>query len=338
MRDKILPINKPYITHTPESSFLFSLLANIDTADEWICSRLLSMVVRKENVHDEFSMVGKYFEECPFLHIVNVSNEALMDIYDIEFTQSIVKAISNGWYVSAIINSKYISNYNIKHDYFHHIHFYGYNLDKNVVYAADHFRNGYYSTETCNISDLHNARTMVDSDIAYIKLLHNIKYNLSLDTILLLINEHVNGENLFVKYTNGETIYPDDSFDNYYFGIKYYDALTDVIMSGRFPYKRPIILICEHIKIIKMLILIIQRKIDFNAEKLLQITDDLIEKSNILKYYYIKVNILNGFNEIDFNIINNKQQKEKIISMINNIKEIELMIFEKISKLLLDAI
>lgn len=93
------------------------------------------MVVRKENVHDEFSMVGKYFEECPFLHIVNVSNEALQDIFDMEFTQSIVKAISNEWYVSAIINAKYISNYNIKHDYFNHIHFYGYNLDKNVVYA-----------------------------------------------------------------------------------------------------------------------------------------------------------------------------------------------------------
>ena len=70
MREKILPINNPYITHTPESSFLFSLLANIDTSDEWIYSRLLSMVIRKENLHDEFSMVGKYFDECPFLHIV----------------------------------------------------------------------------------------------------------------------------------------------------------------------------------------------------------------------------------------------------------------------------
>ena len=67
---KILPVTEPYITHTPESSFLFSLIGNVNTADEWICSRLMSMVVKKENVHDEFSMIGKYFEECPFLHIV----------------------------------------------------------------------------------------------------------------------------------------------------------------------------------------------------------------------------------------------------------------------------
>ncbi len=61
MNKTLLHVTNPYVKHTPESSFLFSIIGDIPTADEWICSDLLSMAVRKQNAHDEFSMTCNYF-------------------------------------------------------------------------------------------------------------------------------------------------------------------------------------------------------------------------------------------------------------------------------------
>lgn len=332
--ERFLPLNKPYITHTPGSSFLFSVLQNIPTADEWICSRLLSMVIRKENVHDEFSMTGNYFEECPFFHVIAVRDEIIKNILSLSFSDCIEKAINNGYYVAAYVNTKYVHNYGYQNDFLHFIHIYGYNTNNHIVYIADHFRRGYFTFEECSCSEINQSRETVDTHIYFVKLLPNVRFDLTSEMIISLIQEHINGENLFVKYNMKNTTYPDDPIDSCFFGFKYYDCLIEILRGGRFPYKRPIVLICEHTKILKTLLTIIQRKFIPNIEQLFSLCDDLIKKAELLKYYYIKVEILNHFNEADYNIIRNDEQKIKIIELLLSVKEKERNLLENILILL----
>ena len=334
MKDKKLPVNKQYVVHTPESSFLSSILQEIPTADEWICSRLLSMVVRKENVHDEFSMIGNYFDECPFFHIVSVSDEIIRSVLTLSFSDCIEKAINNGYYVSAIVNTKHIHNYGNSNDFLHHIHIYGYNKDEQTICIADHFRKGHFTFEKCSYLEINRSRDIVDSFIAFVKLLPDVRFDLTSEMMISLIQEHINGENLFVKYNIDNIIYPEDPVDSCFFGFKYYDCLIEILRGGRFPYDRPIVLICEHTKILNMLLTIIQRKFVPNIEQLFSLCDDLMKKAELLKYYYIKVEILNHFNDADYNIIRNDEQKIKIIELLLSVKEKERNLLENILTLL----
>lgn len=332
--EKTLPIHKPYVSHTPESSFLFSILQDIPTADEWICSRLLSMVVRKENVHDEFSMVGNFFAECPFFHIVNVRDEIVNNILMLSFSDCIEKAINGGYYVSAMINTKHINNYMQDIDFLHHVHIFGYDVDKQTVHIADHFRKGYYAFEACSFLEINQSRNGVNSDIAFVKVLPDVRFNLTTEMMISLIREHINGENLFAKYSIENTIYPEDSIDSCFFGLEFYDCLIEILKSGRFPYKRPIVLICEHTKILKMLLIIIQRKCAPDIKQLFSLCDDLIKKAELLKYYYMKVQIINRVNELEYNEIRDYDQIDKITELLFSVKEKERKLLENILVLL----
>lgn len=327
---KTLPVHKPYISHTPESSFLFSILQDIPTADEWICSKLLSMVVRKENVHDEFSMIGNFFAECPFFHIVNVRDEIIKSVFSLSFSECIEKAVNNGYYISAMVNTKHILNYGQDRDFLHHIHIFGYNTDDRTVCIADYFNVGYFTFDKCSFSEINHSRDVVDSDIGFVKLLPDVRYNMTAKMMSLLIQEHINGENLFVKYNKDNTIYPDDSIDSCFFGLKYYDCLVDILKGGKLPYKRPIILLCEHIKILKMLLSIAQRKISPNIVEVFSEYDDLQKKAELLKYYYMKVQISNHFDDTDCYEIMNRGQVEKIIDLLHSVKEKEKILLEKV--------
>ena len=335
--EKTLLVNTPYISHTPESSFLFSILQNIPTSDEWICSRLLSMVVRKENVHDEFSMIGKYYEECPFIHIVSVRDEIIKNVFTLSFSDCIEKAINNGYYVSAIVNTKHINSYENRSGFWHHIHIYGYSTTEQTVFIADHFKKGHFTFEKCTYSEINRSRDLVDTFVAFVKLLPDVRFDLTSETMVSLIQEHINGENLFTKNNIVNPIYPEDPNDSCFFGLRYYDCLIEILRGGRFPYKRPIVLIYEHTKILKMLLTIIQRKYVPNIAHLFYLCDDLIKKAELLKYYYIKVQIINHFNEADYNIIQNDEQKKKIIELLLSVKEKERNLLENIL-VILDAV
>ena len=166
------------------------------------------------------------------------------------------------------------------------------------------------------------------------KLLPDVRFDLTSETMISLIQEHINGENLFTKNNIENPIYPEDPNDSCFFGLRYYDCLIEILRGGRFPYKRPIVLIYEHTKILKMLLTIIQRKYVPNIARLFSLCDDLIKKAELLKYYYIKVEILNHFNEADYNIIRNDEQKIKIIELLLSVKEKERNLLENILTLL----
>lgn len=334
--EKILAIHKPYVSHTPESSFLFSILQDIPTSDEWICSRLLSMVVRKPNVHDEFSMVGNFFSECPFFHIVNMKDEIIRKILALSFSDCIERAVNGGYYVSAMVNTRYINNYYLAKDSQHHLHIFGYNTDKQTVCIADHFKKGYFTFEECSFSEINLSRTNIDSDIAFVKLLPDVRYSMTFEMIISLLSEHLNSDNIFLKYKVHNSAYPEDQENNCYFGLKYYDCLIEVLNGGRFPYNRPIILICEHIKVLKMLLTIIHRKVTPNIVKVFSAYDDLQKQAELLKYYYMKVQIINHFNESEFNEIHNIEQIDKVTELLLIVKDKERLLLENTIKILIN--
>ena len=328
--NKTLHVTNPYVKHTPESSFLFSIIGDIPTADEWICSELLSMAVRKQNAHDEFSMTCNYFEECPFLHIIGLKNEIALNILRKHFSELIIDGINNEYYISAQVNAKHIKNYHNNKDFIHHIHIYGYDDDNSRVYIADHFENGYFSFETCSFNEINKSRDIINTNIAFVKLKNDARYDLTKEKLNEKINEHVSGENLFYKYNVSVFPDPDSQIEDYYFGIKFYDCLIDILDYGRFPYIRPVVLIFEHVKIIGMLLAIIERKYSANMNELKNKYNKLKEKTEILKNVYIKINMINEFNDGDYNILKDLSQRNALTELIYEIKNRELYIFNMI--------
>lgn len=72
---KILNMSEPYISHTPESSFIFSVLGNNDTSMEWLSFNFLSMVFMTDLKDDEFTWIGfdEIYKDCPFLNCVQIN-------------------------------------------------------------------------------------------------------------------------------------------------------------------------------------------------------------------------------------------------------------------------
>ena len=279
-------------------------------------------------------MIGNYFEECPFFNIVKVKDEIIENILTFPYTKYIMCGIDAGYYVSSIVNAKYIDAYCEREDYLHHLHIYGYDSDNQLIYLADHIKNGYFTFDQCTFSEIDKSKEKVNSDIAFIKLLKDVRYDLKADKIKYLIQEHLEGDNLFEKYKIGNLIYPNDSIDSCYFGQRYYDCLINIIDGGRFPYKRPIVLIHEHTKILKMLLFIIKRKYKYNIDELFDICEDLIKTAELLKYFYLKVQIINHFSEKDYNEIKDRKQVDKIIDMLCDIKKKENNFLEHALKIL----
>ncbi|NLD98845.1 MAG: hypothetical protein GX640_03140, partial [Fibrobacter sp.] len=182
-----------------------------------------------------------------------------------------------------------------------------------------------------------HSRFDISSNIDFVKLLSKVRFNLTAEAIVSLINEHIKGENLFDKYMENDVINHDINTSEYFFGLKFYDCLSEILETGRFPYRRPFVLIYEHTKIIKMLMYVVKRKFLLDIDNLIELCDDLTMGAELLKNYYLKVNFVNNFNDADYNILENAEQRNKIINILKTLKEKEYVIFERFL-LLLDKV
>lgn len=180
-----LPFCIPCILHSPQDTYLLSILENYPESYEWVMSQFINIQIGMNSLYDAFFPNNFnphwLFIECPYIlrkeiHYDNISN-------DFEnFHSACEFYLNQGYYIFPYLNIKYISHYNnSKEDTDHNPIIYGYDNQKEEIYLADFFIDGIYSIKSCSYYDIDLAFQFLKQvphykGCDYIKTLTFIKY------------------------------------------------------------------------------------------------------------------------------------------------------------------
>jgi hypothetical protein len=130
-----------------------------------------------------------------------------------------------------------------------------------------------------------------------------------LDWLNEMLNEHLNSENLFCKYrTRQDEEYYSNKEGNkyyhfsfseietkYYFGISYYDKITEMILDNSPKLRRPLDLICEHKVMMNKRVEFLYQNGYLDGEDYLSLSEEckrLSDKTIVLRNLWIKYRMI----------------------------------------------
>ena len=260
----VLPVSKPYITHTPVIANMLSILQTNPNTESWIANHFINIFINKDGIFDNFYDRNMFFYGCPWLQVNQIRREVVLRICH-RITDYVKALLDEGFYVYAAGNTEHIPAYHSEHYWAHNLFIYGYDDELQLFYISDFFVNGKYERATCSYDELEMALQTSNMNRHFVNLIYGIKlkeieYAFELDWLNEMLNEHLNSENLFCKYRTRQdeeyysniegNKYYHFSFSEiktkYYFGISYYDKISKMVLDNSPKLRRPLDLICEH--------------------------------------------------------------------------------------------
>lgn len=145
---KILDVKYPIVDCYPSTGHALAILQCHDEMEGWILSNFIQLFGTDEYTIDYFDF-DVY--NCPFINYGEITFSAVSALSS--YKDFIVKMINDGYYVSVYVESSMLKLYNLDVG-LHQLFIYGYDLSKNVFYCGDHFVNGKYSFQTCDIDNV----------------------------------------------------------------------------------------------------------------------------------------------------------------------------------------
>lgn len=263
---KILPIKEPPITHSPNDTYMFSMLMTIPEAYPWIMNNFINIYMM-ENTWEDMFFNWEHRFECPFMEISRMDGFMLRTILGKEksFFETVVELLQSGYYIYSCINMKYIPAYFCEKDLSHNIFIYGCDTDNEIFYIADFFNihNRKFAFQTCTFKELENSfqhyydtieednSSIYDDVITYTpRITVQWKFNAS---IL---------KNQLQAYVEGEKLFAGTSIKNqfsYVFGIRIYDRLIQLMEEKEQCDVRPFQLLYDRARIMDMRITYLQQ-------------------------------------------------------------------------------
>lgn len=156
MKKIILPYAKPQITSYPAIAYLLSIIENDVNTHEWIYSHYIQIV--NKDFEESDPIRGTFTDDiaankCPFIKMQYLKKEEMLNIYG-TFKKFATCEIENGKYIVINCDHYYIpcSAYYKKAHVRHELFIYGVDIEKEIFYVADFFKNSKYSFEEvpCN--------------------------------------------------------------------------------------------------------------------------------------------------------------------------------------------
>ncbi len=145
---KILDVKYPIVDCYPSTGHALAILQCHDEMEGWILSNFVQLFGTDEYTIDYFDF-DVY--NCPFINYGEISFSVVSTFST--YRDFIVKMINDGYYVSVYVESSMLKLYNLDVG-LHQLFIYGYDLEKKVFYCGDHFINGKYSFQICDIDDV----------------------------------------------------------------------------------------------------------------------------------------------------------------------------------------
>lgn len=263
----LLPLKEPLMTHKPPDTYVFSILEAYPQTYDWLMSNYINFYITQTGKAD-FWGKDYFYEHCPWLLESHIPRDIFKKC-DINFISFCKTCIDSGYYISCMINEKYIPAYDQKTNLDHNILIYGY--DNDLFYIADFFKNRKYNFETCTYFELE--KSFYDpflENTNYFETIRLIKFRptyfkINYDLICKELIDHIQSVNLFLKYntvsyeenlyydTNKTFFYPQESSisNTYFFGLNYYKKLAELYTTNNFNDLRPFHLIYSRMLLTK---------------------------------------------------------------------------------------
>ena len=263
----ILPMTYPMITHKPPVANLLSVIGNSQSAKNWMFEKFFNIYINSEGKAD-FWGKSYYYRECPFVRVDSVPRELFIN-YKYDFVQICKELLSMEFYVSANINTRYISLYKTDYDFDHGIFIFGFDDVDGIFYVADFFKSK-YRYDVCPYNELEKAfmDKFVDSTeydesmFIFRKKQEKSVYNLNLDRVKLMVSSHLNSANLFdyfhqipfeeslLKSVQTNLYSLTDLKREYSFGLNFYDAVDTLLKEENYYDVRALHLLYDRSKIV----------------------------------------------------------------------------------------
>lgn len=315
MEQCVLAVANPYITHTPVIANMLSILQTNPNTESWIANHFVNIFINRDGIFDNFYDRNMFFYGCPWLQVNQIRREVVLRICH-RITDYVKALLAEGFYVYAVGNTEYIPAYHNKRYWAHNLLIYGYDDELQLFYISDFFVNGRYERATCSYDELEMALQTSNMNRHFVNLIYGIKlkeieYVFELDWLNEMLKEHLNSENLFCKYrTRQDEEYYSNKEGNkyyhfafsemktkYYFGISYYDKISEMILDNSPKLMRPLDLIYEHKLMMSNRVEFLHQNGYLAGEDYILLSKEckrLIDKTLVLRNLWIKYRMTMG--------------------------------------------
>lgn len=305
-----LPFISPIITHKPPEAYTMSILGSYSQTQSWIISNYINFFMSRSGKGDFW---GKdfFYQDCPWLFESHIPREIIKKSIP-DFISFCKTSLCSGFYLSFMINEKWIPAYNQERDFDHNILIYGYEEADKIFYIADFFSNRKYNFASCTYRELENA--FFDEYIDHtdyfetVRLINfrNTNYIFEPDIVKENLKDHLSSTNLFTKYRRrpyeeslqlvGNQMYSymseQDLETQYYFGLDYYEQLKTLFLQEKFYDVRPFHLLYDRMKLMKVRIEFLEKYGLLTVDqKIHEMSEACINSSLICRNMIIKQNL-----------------------------------------------
>lgn len=281
---KILPINEPMITTYTQHAHLLSILGIYDFTYSWIFSNYIQLYINKDYKHNwsdfyfPFPYELRSVDTCKWIKSQKLDRKITVKWSSI--IDFVIDCVNSNNYVHTMINYFYLpvsDRYNRK-NLNHDILIYGYDLEEDILYVSDFFKNGVYNNEKISFSDFSLAYAKYDqainndylNEMIYLyKLNKQYDYKFNIKNITNSIKDYLTCN--IPEYWNN---YNADNKEAIVFGMDIYSTLRNyinIVISKEESYFdiRPFYLLYDHKKMMYLRLKFMNKqgyflKIDYN--------------------------------------------------------------------------
>jgi hypothetical protein len=266
----ILPVSYPMITTYSQHAHLLSILTYYECAHPWIFSNYIQLFINKDCRPNwgDFYFPASYdtrpSDTCKWLISQKIHRNTVAGKWD-SAVHFVIECINSNHYVHTMLNYFYIpvSDRYQKLHLHHDIFVYGYDINKEILYVADFFRNGVYSFKEIAFSDFELAFSTYNltanpdylNEMVYLYKFngeYRYKYKFSFNAVMNSIKNY-----LSCKVHEYWDIYNfEDDRQNIHFGMEIYSTLKNYMRNvskgeDRFGV-RPFYLLYDHKRIMTL--------------------------------------------------------------------------------------
>ena len=102
MKQCVLPVAKPYITHTPVIANMLSILQTNPNTESWIANHFVNIFINRDGIFDNFYDRNMFFYGCPWLQVNQIRREVVLRICH-RITDYVKALLAEGFYVMLLV-------------------------------------------------------------------------------------------------------------------------------------------------------------------------------------------------------------------------------------------
>jgi len=297
---KYLPVTDPPITCFPGIANIFSILwVHKAKVLPWICDRYIQLVIRpkhgltKADFYDQadidnFIMTGQL---CPYIDWMR-NNQTTAHFR--KFTDYVEYCILHNYYLEPCLDRYYLScaeAYYKKEHLIHTTFVYGFDNEKKEVGVADFYTNGKYERKLVSYEEINRSIVGIDY-IINLYSFQNYNYRPNIELMKTSMKDYLNKVDSTKRFAFSCPEYNRDML----YGLDFYDYISCEFLEEEVLDLRPFHILCDHKTLMKIrLKYLFDKKLIDSTEftLLMELIENLINKSFVLRNLAIKYNLLN---------------------------------------------